>query len=45
MRQALESPTSASRQVRLADWTRANASLSLVGERAADAVLAEAKQQ
>jgi glycosyltransferase involved in cell wall biosynthesis len=45
MRQALASPSSASRRVRLAEWTRANASLTQVGERAADAVLAQAKKR
>jgi glycosyltransferase involved in cell wall biosynthesis len=45
MRQALASPSSASRRVRLAEWTRANASLTQVGERAADAVLARAKKR
>jgi glycosyltransferase involved in cell wall biosynthesis len=45
MRQALASPTSASRRVRLAEWTRANASLTLVGQRAADVVLAQATRR
>ena len=45
MRQALASPSSASRQVRLAEWTRANASLALVGSRAAEAVLAQGKER
>jgi glycosyltransferase involved in cell wall biosynthesis len=45
MRLALASPAAPDRGARLAAWTRANASLALVGVRAADRVLAQAKER